>query len=202
MQKMVDFYHNKGTGMLKIWCTLLNLANICLHKSTTATIYPSIESNGDLPEIIQEDIVGGLSFDMKSRAVVDETLIWDSTNWCKTIFGTDASQLYSFSMCQAMPTGLYTTWALDSESGNFKPCQNKRKSFGTMVMSYFQRVRQQCKVESFYTIGTQKKIGTFSVDGFCGHCITVFEAMGCFYHYCLCQEARPSLTEEENQRGI
>ena len=25
--------------------------------------------------------------------------------------------------------------------------------------------------------------------------------MGCFYHYCPCQEARPSLTEKDNERG-
>ena len=25
--------------------------------------------------------------------------------------------------------------------------------------------------------------------------------MGCFYHYCACQEARPSLTERDNERG-
>ena len=29
----------------------------------------------------------------------------------------------------------------------------------------------------------------------------VFEAMGCFYHFCPCQELRPSLTEEDIQRG-
>ena len=57
------------------------------------------------------------------------------------------------------------------------------------------------KVESFYTTGTQKKIDCFKVDGFCAHCKTVFEAMGCFYHYCPCQEARPSLTEEDIERG-
>ena len=28
-----------------------------------------------------------------------------------------------------------------------------------------------------------------------------FEAMGCFYHYCPCQEARPSLTEKDIERG-
>ena len=65
-------------------------------------------------------------------------------------------------------------------------------------MSYFQRQRPDCKIESFYTTGTQKKIVCFQVDGFCAHCITVFEAMGCFYHYCSCQEA---LTEEDIQRG-
>ena len=29
MQKMIEFYHNKGIDMLKLGCTLPNLANIC-----------------------------------------------------------------------------------------------------------------------------------------------------------------------------
>ena len=70
-----------------------------------------------------------------------------------------------------------------------------------MVMSYFQRQRPNCKIESFYTTGTQKKIDCFKADGFCAHCCTVFEAMGCFYHYCPCQEARPSLTEDDIECG-
>ena len=55
-------------------------------------------------------------------------------------------------------------------------------------MSYFQRTRPDCKIESFYTTSRQKKIDRFSVDGFCSHCNTLFEAMGCFYHFCPCQE--------------
>ena len=70
-----------------------------------------------------------------------------------------------------------------------------------MVVSYFQRTRPDCKIESFYTTGRQKKIDCFSVDGFCSHCITVFEAMGCFHHFCPCQELHPSLTEEDIKRG-
>ena len=68
-------------------------------------------------------------------------------------------------------------------------------------MSYFPRQRTDCKIESFYTTGTQKKIVSFKVDGFCAHCKTVFEAMGCFEHYCPCQEARPALIEEDIERG-
>ena len=64
-------------------------------------------------------------------------------------------------------------------------------------MLYFQTHRPDCKIESFHTTGTQKKIDCFKVDGFCEHCKNVFEAMGCFYHYCPCQEARLSLTEED-----
>ena len=34
MQKMIESYHNKGIDMLKLGCTLHNLANICLEKPT------------------------------------------------------------------------------------------------------------------------------------------------------------------------
>ena len=47
-----------------------------------------------------------------------------------------------------------------------------------------------------------KKIDFFSVDGTCNHCNTIFEVMGCFFHYCPCQEARPSLIDNEITRGI
>ena len=71
-----------------------------------------------------------------------------------------------------------------------------------MVMSFFQRQRPDCKFESLYTTGTQKKVDCFKVDGFCALCKTVFEAIGWFYHYRPCQEARPSPTEEDIERGI
>ena len=44
MQKMLAFYHKKGIDMLKLGCTLPNLANICLHKSTSAKFYPFTET--------------------------------------------------------------------------------------------------------------------------------------------------------------
>ena len=100
-----------------------------------------------------------------------------------------------------MTTGLYTRWDIDSETGRFTPRQNKTRSFENMVMSYFQGTRPDCKIERLYTTGRQKKIDRFSVDRFFSHCNTVFEAMGCFYHFCPCQELRPSLTEEDIKRG-
>ena len=75
------------------------------------------------------------------------------------------------------------------------------RHFEKMVLSYFQRTRPDCKIETFYTTGRQKKINRFSVDGFFSHCKTMFEAMGCFCHFCHCQELRPSLAEEDIKRG-
>ena len=103
-------------------------------------------------------MVGRASILCTLKTVVNEIFIRDSTDSCKNFVGNDESQLYPFSMCQAMPTGLYTSWELDSDSGNFKPRQNKTRSFENMVMSYFQTAKPQCKLESFYTTGTEKKM--------------------------------------------
>ena len=105
-------------------------------------------------------------------------------------------------MCQLMPTGLYTRWECDSETKRFTARQNKYCSFENMVLSYFQQSQPDCKIESNVTTGRQKKIDCFSVDGICYHCNTVFKAMGCYYHYCPCQEASPSLTDTDFERGI
>ena len=110
MQKMIEFYHNNGIDMLKLGCTLPNMAKICLHKSTDSKFYPFTESDKGLLEKIREDMVGGPSIVFTLKAVRDETFIGKSSNLCKSIVGIDASQLYPYSMCQPMPTGLYTRW--------------------------------------------------------------------------------------------
>ena len=111
---MIEFYHNRGNDMLKLGCTLPNLANICLHKSTESMFYPFTESDKYLLENIREDMVPSIVFTRK--ALVDETFIRKSSNLCKSFVGIDASQLYPYSMCQPMPIGLYTGWEYDSET--------------------------------------------------------------------------------------
>ena len=201
MQKLIEFYHDKGIDMLKLGCTLPNLANICLHKSTDYKFYPFFSSDSDWLEKIREDMTGGPSIVFTRKAVANETFIRKSKNLCKSIVGIDASQLYPYSMCQDMPTGLYTRWDYDEETQKFKARQNPVRTFENMVMSYFQATRTECKIESYYTTGKQKKIDCFSVDGYCNHCKTVFESMGCYFHFCPCQEARPSLTDDDIKRG-
>ena len=133
---------------------------------------------------------------------LDETFIRKSSNLCKSIVGIDASQLYPYSICQPMPTGLYKQWEYDSKTKSFTARLNKSSSFENLVMSYFQQSRPDCKIESNVTTGRQKKIDCFTVDEICYHCNTVFEAVGCYFHYCPCQEARPSLTDNKIMRGI
>ena len=116
---------------------------------------------------------------------------------CESIVVIDVSQLYPYSKCQDVPTGLYTRWDYNGEKQKLKARQIE---FENMVMSYFQATRPKCKIESYYTTATQKKFDCFSVDGYCKHCMTVFETKGCYFHFYPCQGTRPSLTDDDIKR--
>ena len=103
-------------------------------------------------------MTGGSSIVFTRKTVAKETYIRKSNNLCKSIVGIDASQLYPYYMCQDMPTGLYTRWDYDEETQKFKARQNRIRAFKNMVMSYFQATRPECKIESYYTTRTQKKL--------------------------------------------
>ena len=119
---MLAFYQKKGIDTLKLGCTLLVLANICLHKSTSAKLYPNTETDKDLLQKIRENMVSCRSIVFTRKAVVDETFIRNSRSFFKPLVGTDASQLYPYSMCEPMPpTRLYTRWENDTEFKRFKP---------------------------------------------------------------------------------
>ena len=60
--------------MLKLGCTLPDLANICLNESTNDKLYPFCESERFVQKI-REDMTGGPSIVFTRKAVVDETFI-------------------------------------------------------------------------------------------------------------------------------
>ena len=94
--------------MSKFGCTQPSLANICLHEPTDSKLQLITKTNKKFVERIQEDFVVGPSVVFTRKPVVKETFIRKSTNLCKSIVCFDASQLYPYPKCQAMPTGLYT----------------------------------------------------------------------------------------------
>ena len=61
MQRKLVFYHKKGIDMVKLLCTLSNLANICLHKSSSAKLHPFTETDKGSLQKTQEDMVCGPS---------------------------------------------------------------------------------------------------------------------------------------------
>ena len=60
---------------------------------------------------------------------------------------------------------------------------------------------QNVKLKASLQQADRRKLTALSVDRFCSQCNTVFEAMGCFCHFRSRQDLRPSLTEEDIQRG-
>ena len=136
MQKTIAFHNDKDIDMLSLGCTLPNLANNCLQKSTDAKLYPFTEGDEKLLKKIREDVPGGPYIASTRKGFVDETFIRKSTNICKSIVGIDASELYNYSMCQLMLTGLYTRWDFDSRPRRITHRKNKTHSFEKMVMSY------------------------------------------------------------------
>ena len=69
--------------MLKLGCTLPNLANICLQKSTGYKFYPFFLGDSDLLEKIWEDMTGGPSIVFTRKAVSNEKFIQKTNHLCK-----------------------------------------------------------------------------------------------------------------------
>ena len=81
-------------------------------------------------------------------------------------------------MYQSMPTGLNTRWEYDSETKRFTARQNKSRSFENMVLSYFQRSRPDCKIESNVTTGRQKNLIASVQMEFFYHCTLFLKLWG------------------------
>ena len=93
MQKTVEFYHSKGIDILKLECTLPNMANVGLHGCTKAKFYPLTKNDNDLPPKVQEDVVGGPSVVCTCKTLVPKINIHKSTEVYDSFTGIDASQL-------------------------------------------------------------------------------------------------------------
>ena len=200
--KKVQFYHQKENDMLKRGCTLPNLANICLHKSNNEKFYPFGTIDRDLRQKIREDMTDGPSIVFSRKAVVDEIFIRDSSKICKSIVWIYESQFYPYSMCQDMPTWLYTRWEFHSDMQKFKARHNPSRSFENLVMSYKVKKQSQNAELRASTHLEIKKNDCFNEDWYCDHCKTVFKALGCYYHFVLHRRlvrhlARKILREEK-----
>ena len=146
---MIAFYHDKTIDVLKLGCTMKNLANVCLHKPTDSNSIPSQREIKTFWKIIKKTpLVVHLSFIHAKRLFLKLLFERKFTNIFDFIVRIDASQLYHYSMGQPMLTGLYTRWDIDSQILRFIPRQNKTHSSENMVISHFQRLRSDIKMRA------------------------------------------------------
>ena len=89
----------------------------------------------------------GPSIVSTEKIEVNEIIIKTSSNICESVVGTDAIQLYPYSMCQDIPTGLYSRWEFDTDMQKLKAKNNQSHYFEIMVMSFYQVQKPECKAE-------------------------------------------------------
>ena len=142
--------------MLKLGCTLPNLTYVWLHKSTDVKFYPFAERGKNILEEIIEDVVDGPTIVFTSKEVVNETFLRKSKNICNSLVGIGASQIYPYSICQPIPTGLYTRWDLEPETSRFTSTI-KSRSFENLAMPVFQREKPAYAIENFYKLPNRIK---------------------------------------------
>ena len=163
--------------MLKLGCTLPNLANICLHKSTDAKFYSFSEGDKDRSEKFKKMLlVVHLSF-LKAKQLLMVLLFESLQTYANLLLGL-MTVSYIPTRCVNPCLTVFIRVGIPIQKRVASHLDNKSRSFENMVMSFFQRTRPECEIESFFTTGRRKKVHCFNVDGFCSQCNTVFETMG------------------------
>ena len=139
--------------MLKLACTLLNLANIFFLSSTTAMFYPLPEDR-DLLEKVRKDMVGGGT----SLVFTRKTVVGKTKNDFHRMFANQSYVLMVVnSIHTPMHTGLYTCWELDVSLQRSKPRSNEARCFEHMVVAYSQNSRPDCKIEISHNKNSEEK---------------------------------------------
>ena len=147
--KIVQFYQQKKIIMLKLRCTFPNLADIFPHNWTNEKFCPFCEDDRDFCEKTREVMTGWTSLEYNRKAVLDDFFIGDSPNTCKSIVGNDASQLYPFSMCEDMSTGLVGATSSDSFLKAYKA--NETKGF-SLTSGLTVRTSSRIKITSIRSL--------------------------------------------------
>ena len=116
----------------------------------------------------------------------DETFIRKLTNVCKSVAGIDASQLYPTPCSNpCWPVFLQVGVQIQRRKDS-RPNKTKPLAFKIWSCPIFNKQDPNVKLKTSTIQADRKKIDCCSVGGFLSNCNLVFEAMGCFYHFCPC----------------
>ena len=192
MQKMIAFYHDKDINMLELDCTLPStMLNFIPSQREIKTYWKKFEKTS---------LVAHLLF-LHAKQLPMKLLSRSLQTYANLLLGLMPAKYTATRYAKPctlvfLRVGISTQKPVDSHFDKTRPVALKKCSG-----LFFNVTRRDCIIESFYTTGRQKKTDRFSADGFCSQCNIVFGAMCCFYHFCPCQELRPSLTEEDIKHG-
>ena len=137
--------------------------------------YRIISSDSDLLKKYGKERLVVLQLFFSRKTAENENLLRKSNNLSRSIVGIVANQLYSDEMCQVMSTEFKKRWDYNEETQKFKSRQNRVRTVEKMVFTCFQATRPKFEIEIYYSTGTQKKINSISVHGYCNRFKTLLE---------------------------
>ena len=198
---MIAFYHDKDFDALKLGCTLPNLGNICLYESTDTKFHVSwkqIKTCWGKTENMM--LVVLLSFFHGKQLLL--TLFFPKVhkNMQLSIVGLILANYTPNRWVNSYPpvfirVGISIHRQVDSHLDKTRPVAFKKWS--SVFLTSKTRLQKR---ELLYRKQTKEK-WQLQCWWFFFHCNNVFEARGCFHHFCPCQDVRPSLTAEGVQVG-
>ena len=170
--------------MLKLACTLHNLAKVCLPRFPSAKIQHFIGSNKDLPEKYRKEMVGRSSMVLTRKTVVDETLVCMFSDVCISIVGMNVSQLTRFLCVQPC----HRNFLPDKKS--MKVCKNsnihKARKTALNKKSFFSQKQCDFKKELLQHRNSEK-VSLFRYKLLLRdlqHCVSSLGSFLLFYHDC------------------
>ena len=188
--------------MLKLGCTFPNLTNVCLHKSTDSKFYPLLKATKTCRRIFVKIwlLVPPLSLHAK---------LW-LTKLLSANQRIGASQLSAQKQANSIPIRCANQCLLDCIQDGTMTLNLKNSWLGrtkhalSKIWSFliFNKLLGNVRLKAMVQLVDKRRLIASVLMEFLTIVTLSLKHWVVIVHYCPCQEARPSLTDNEIMRGI
>ena len=201
IQSMIAFYHDKDIDMLKLSCTLPNLATFA---NTNLLIENSIHQRKEINTFWKKFdkvlFVVHLSF-LHAKQLLMKLLSESLQTYANLLLGLMPAKYTSIQCVNPCPPvfihiGISNQKPVDSHLDRTRPVS--LKIWSCLIFNVQDLI---VKLRASTLQADRRKLVVSVLMGFV-LCNTAFEAICCLYHFSPCRDLRPSLTEEDIKCGI
>ncbi|XP_078601001.1 uncharacterized protein LOC144876010 [Branchiostoma floridae x Branchiostoma japonicum] len=209
VQKMTEFYQDKGIDMFKDGISVPGLTLKYLFMNLPRDTYFTVPDNEDVYRLYKDNIVGGPSiifhrYHEKGKTYIraDEmTLAGREPKPCQKVIGYDANALYLWALMQDMPSGHYIRRREDT---GFER-EYSTPQWGRMAVDWLDWLAQERNLAIRHKFNsTEKRIGSrrIPVDGFCSATGQIFQFHGCYWHGHACSLTRGQVFNDRRGKSF
>ena len=172
LETFLKIYFDEGIDIFKDFITLPGVARKMLYNSSDSKFALFNETNSDLYYTFRQNIVGGPSIIFTRYHEKGETNIKGiDNNKCQSIVGYDCNGLYSYTIRQNMPTGVYVRRKIKN---SFRPEVSEKYIDSYVWMDYLMERGSSSKILHKLNHSKEIRLGNYLVDGYCIDSKTVF----------------------------